>query len=1769
MLEAEQKAADNPAQFPAAAPEPHGSVTTEKGAAEFDDTKSAGQISDRPGATEDPMVPQPFVACRQPAAQLTENGTGNHFLSAYAKTAQRIGNDSERKETPLGRTGLSNMGNTCFMNAILQPLFHTPGFSQLFREKSAQQFVKGNHSYGTEGVIAGSFSALIDQIWSGNFSAIRPQVFMEFFAGHVNAELANRQQHDAQEFLLYLLAALHEDTNRVKNRLPFDQNYDDIDLRANASDFFEKSKLFSSSPVNDLFNLTTISETQCITCNASSVRFESVNQLSIELSSNFDCLKLKDCLEAHFSSTNLDAPWDCPNCKSKQPATRSTKIWKIPKILIVHLKRFSHNDGNFVKNEAQVTFDMNELDLSPYIHENSPLPNTAFTLYAMTNHNGNLNFGHYTSAVVNLTSTDQQWLSFNDESCIPCAAPSPTSQRAFLLYYKRTNSTNSQANNISGGGRNDDDDQTEIEQFNRELNDICQMLREHYRNEVSKVGRICAQISEGTGRALAIQQQISNPDEVQKHGKDNARDNKSNCSSDEGISSNNSSNCDNANVKCESVSNSKALESNHYQNAMGLLQNAWWQQQFLEIEQAFNNGSDDEGTSSGAPGVSEPIESDSESDDESGNDPTESGVESDDPTVESPLLAARRALRRLKLPTILDICTATEEEMREHGTKLCAIVKQIAKLRIQNCGALTSELELRNRQKQAQNLLQQIGNFMPQLVVEEEEVAEILNEAEQSADRFFIGFMNKEQKKQFRKEIQQTKKALEILLKHNLGSLAEQFYANCYKKLLRFVNEIREPALLFERHMCNLNLVVDMRYKIKLKMMDNLQYSAGYLMEEAREGLEIARKKGTNTNKQKQASLCSLDRLYAELCEKPLQIEKRTSVTVQQTLAKQSTKSEELAEAFALLKKRMDSNESVGTTDAKGEEQRQHGSEIARALLHIFTNSRAARPLLVEANAQLHDITAATNLLTVNEFFKEQIVRMERKINDALNELSELIKDVGKLMTSNESMKEVEQIRLRRLPRVQQFIFNCGFNVKFFIQMLDFEAKIQPSYAQNEALTTVFYYKDRFYDFINSCFFSYKKLFRNAFELIGKHATKIRSRQHILRLQKEFKTTIFEFRKWKSLWKMERDTIMPQPPITPSKQNEEPLPEGWEMRMDQYGRRYYVDHTTKSTTWARPSSVPLPPGWESRRGPRGCVYYVHHNTRTTTWQRPKADMLAAYERSQAIQNCNRLSRAEQNLKYEAELAKKAGISAQNLGLPIDEQINDYIDAINCAVKSLECLMKKEVPIVSDADQLSFDQLVDKIMNDGGFYATTECMEREKLNKHNANLREWLMQSYKEFLEESAKFEQFDAEDISDWWRSSANKLEEMAVNQNLALVAKSVEVIAGHKPRNTQLLAIFLRMFVKIFCPEMRGLMLQVSTGEGKSWIVAMLAVILHTFGKKEQPTDQKDDQEKHDHGESGTDQTEEEIPDPQGKLVAVITSNKYLAIKDAEHMVPFFTLFGLTVAHISHDDLNEQILKKAYESDVIYGTMQDFHLHESSDEIYGTTYQSGREIDDLINDEGDFSKNDDVTHERELRLAFNSPGMENLNDQFLLLTKVALPLALKALKDAGQIIGKDGPTKEQETALKQYLTSFLRWNVEQSSKARRNETKADSANADEEEGEEGESSEMPKPHICKHLEEFNELEREGWVNSALQSLSLSEQVQYIKQAEELDNRMNANNGSGGIGKMLQMSAPMRIVPVDNMNSGIIEKNSQFSNGLHQCIQSFQDVELTPPSASF
>ncbi|KAF9262257.1 kinase-like protein [Marasmius fiardii PR-910] len=73
----------------------------------------------------------------------------------------------------------------------------------------------------------------------------------------------------------------------------------------------------------------------------------------------------------------------------------------------------------------------------------------------------------------------------------------------------------------------------------------------------------------------------------------------------------------------------------------------------------------------------------------------------------------------------------------------------------------------------------------------------------------------------------------------------------------------------------------------------------------------------------------------------------------------------------------------------------------------------------------------------------------------------------------------------------------------------------------------------------------------------------------------------------------------------------EDLPVGWEIRFDLHGRRYFVDHNTRRTSWVDPritrpkDNGGLPPGWEERVGKDGKVFFVDHNTRTATWDDPR------------------------------------------------------------------------------------------------------------------------------------------------------------------------------------------------------------------------------------------------------------------------------------------------------------------------------------------------------------------------------------------------------------------------------------------------------------------------------------------------------------------------------------------------------------------------------------
>lgn len=115
---------------------------------------------------------------------------------------------------------------------------------------------------------------------------------------------------------------------------------------------------------------------------------------------------------------------------------------------------------------------------------------------------------------------------------------------------------------------------------------------------------------------------------------------------------------------------------------------------------------------------------------------------------------------------------------------------------------------------------------------------------------------------------------------------------------------------------------------------------------------------------------------------------------------------------------------------------------------------------------------------------------------------------------------------------------------------------------------------------------------------------------------------------------------------TDTSRDDEPLPQGWELKIDQNGRKYYVDHNTRTTQWSRPPS--LPPGWEQRYDHRGRPYYVDHNTRTTTWQKPTAQNVAQFNNwRRQLSNEQEANRQQLESRYASSTNNANGVHSDS------------------------------------------------------------------------------------------------------------------------------------------------------------------------------------------------------------------------------------------------------------------------------------------------------------------------------------------------------------------------------------------------------------------------------------------------------------------------------------------------------------------------------------------
>lgn len=149
-------------------------------------------------------------------------------------------------------------------------------------------------------------------------------------------------------------------------------------------------------------------------------------------------LQLKDCITqfANVERLGADDPWYCPKCKKHQQATKKFDIWSLPKVLIIHLKRFSFSRSWRDKIDTLVEFPVDNLDMSKYVLDPSQKKKSKliYNLIGVANHFGGLGGGHYNAYAKNAPTNT--WYTFDDASVTQTSSNNVVTRSAYVLFYQ-------------------------------------------------------------------------------------------------------------------------------------------------------------------------------------------------------------------------------------------------------------------------------------------------------------------------------------------------------------------------------------------------------------------------------------------------------------------------------------------------------------------------------------------------------------------------------------------------------------------------------------------------------------------------------------------------------------------------------------------------------------------------------------------------------------------------------------------------------------------------------------------------------------------------------------------------------------------------------------------------------------------------------------------------------------------------------------------------------------------------------------------------------------------------------------------------------------------------------------------------------------------------------------------------------------------------------------------------------------------------------------
>ncbi|GIY42901.1 ubiquitin carboxyl-terminal hydrolase 2 [Caerostris darwini] len=378
------------------------------------------------------------------------------------------------------RVGLNNLGNTCFMNAVLQCLCHTqPLVDYCIRGTYLSDI---NHRSPTHGDLVKVFAEFVKKISDSNSRGAISPYQLRTEVQRYAPRFSGDNQQDAQEFLRYLLQGIHDDINRVKCKPSFKGDYG-----GDAFKTWRRYRDTDDSLIVDLFAGQLKSTLKCMTCNNDSITHDPFWDLSLPIPEGYRNSSLRQCfnlfsspeildgsnktkiicliactsiknllqrkslrgkidsstnhtsnidtLLCHSKSRKLDCyNWFCEACKKKSRSSKKIEVNKFPRVLVIHLKRFSASSYgqklNMMIDCPQVLGNMSEFSAQNSIGD-------SYVLYGVVDHDGSNNSGHYIAKCRNPYT--KEWHEFNDSRV--SKATNIVTSKSYILFYIQESSS--------------------------------------------------------------------------------------------------------------------------------------------------------------------------------------------------------------------------------------------------------------------------------------------------------------------------------------------------------------------------------------------------------------------------------------------------------------------------------------------------------------------------------------------------------------------------------------------------------------------------------------------------------------------------------------------------------------------------------------------------------------------------------------------------------------------------------------------------------------------------------------------------------------------------------------------------------------------------------------------------------------------------------------------------------------------------------------------------------------------------------------------------------------------------------------------------------------------------------------------------------------------------------------------------------------------------------------------------------------------------------